>query len=379
LWADGEFLFSSIIATLARETGGVQKRHDGANHSTPGVEGNAVGVLRMLLALTVLNWHYRFSKFNFLFSFSAVFVFMIISGFYISMVLDQRYGRDFQGILLFYSNRILRLFPAYWVVLTICFMLLPNHPFNLRDFLLVPGPLLYQFGLGENDLYLGQMFTVALELMFYVVAPFIVLQRLSWPLLAFAGAALYSAGVWITGADTDAWEYQFFLGVLLYFFAGVLAYRLYLLAAKWSSSHVVGFLALPVIIGVGWLTPSGHRAIWTNNFGVFAYYAMVAVLIPFLFIASKACRFDRIVGDLSYPLYIVHIPAISIVWATPWLGGKDHGGLSVLSLSLIFSVALYALVDRPVDRWRHWATKRSLMRSRPAVVNERSIDLAIQQ
>ena len=41
----------------------------------------------------------------------------------------------------------------------------------------------------------------------------------------------------------------------------------------------------------------------------------------------------------------------------------------MLGLSLAFSVLLYALVDRPVDKWRHWATKRlrlSILKRRPA-------------
>ena len=74
-----------------------------------------MGVLRLLLALTVLNWHYPFVvPVNFIFSYSAVFIFMMISGFYISMVLDQRYGKGLRGTLEFYGNRLLRLLPAYW-------------------------------------------------------------------------------------------------------------------------------------------------------------------------------------------------------------------------------------------------------------------------
>lgn len=320
----------------------------------------------MLLALTVLNYHYQFCPFNFLNSFSAVVTFMMISGFYISMVINERYGTDLQGTLAFYGNRLLRLFPAYWAVLVGCRLFWPNQPVALSDIFLIPQPFLGQFRLTENGLYLGQMYTVALELMFYAIAPFIVLRRLRWLILAFAATAIYTAGAWLAiwkaglplqGDVASSWEYQFFPGTLLYFFAGALVYRFYLLVAKWRWSRLVGPLALPLLVAVGWLTPSAHRDVWTNNFSVFAFYALVGGLIPFLFIASKAWRWDRLIGDLSYPLYIVHFPIIDLVDGTSWLAGKESG-LVVLGLSLAFSIALYALVDRPVDRWRHWATKR---------------------
>jgi peptidoglycan/LPS O-acetylase OafA/YrhL len=320
----------------------------------------------MLLALTVLNWHYRVTPFNFIFSFSAVFIFMMISGFYMAMVIDQKYGTTPLGIITFYGARLVRLLPAYWVVLGLCYLfaLNPGAPARsiweiLNDVFIVPRAfwetITGTVG-GGGGLYLGQMYTVALEMMFYAIAPFIVLRK--WPVIVlFALSAAYTRVAWWYELPRDPWQYQFFPATLPYFLGGVLAYRLYLIVAKWRVAPFLGYAALPLGYVAAMISPSRDQ-IWTDNGAVFAFYAFAALAVPFLFIASKNCRWDRLVGDLSYPFYIVHVPAIWLVWATPWLGGKEHGGLAVLGLSIVFSVALYALVDRPVDKWRHWATKR---------------------
>jgi peptidoglycan/LPS O-acetylase OafA/YrhL len=320
----------------------------------------------MLLALTVLNWHYRVTPFNFIYSYSAVFIFMIISGFYMALVIDSNYGTTPKGILTFYGSRFLRLMPPYWVVLGLCYLFALNPNVEspavldiLNDVFIVPRAFWNTITGTVGDtagLYLGQMYTVALEMMFYAIAPFIVLRK--WPVVVlFVLSVVYTCVAWWFELPREAWQYLFFPATLPFFLGGVLAYRLYLIVAKWKLAPFLGYAALPVGYVAAMLSPSRH-VIWTDNAAVFAFYVFAALAIPFLFIASKNCRWDRLVGDLSYPLYIVHVPAIWLVWANPWLGGKEHGGHVVLGLSLAFSAALYILVDRPVDKWRHWATRR---------------------
>ena len=46
----------------------------------------------------------------------AVELFFIISGFYMSLILNEKYNTP-DKILIFYKNRFLKLFPIYWTVL----------------------------------------------------------------------------------------------------------------------------------------------------------------------------------------------------------------------------------------------------------------------
>ncbi len=332
-----------------------------------------MGVLRLLLALTVLNWHYAVTPYyyNFIFSRAAVFVFMMISGFYIAMVLSEKYGGSFSGVLTFYGNRVLRLMPPYWVVLLACILFEPTRWFEgpslwfqINDVLLFPQGLWANLTLTQADsghLHLGQMYTVALEIMFYAVAPFILFRSTRLLVGLFLTTAALNGGLWVSGVDPVAWQYEFFPAVLMYFLVGALTYRFYLLVKNWPPATLIGYAALPLLVLFGVLSRSARAVMWTNHISIYVFYLQCAASIPFIFVASRRWTADRIIGDLSYPLYIVHIPAIWIVEATPWLGGKENGGPAVLGLSLGFAGLLYLLVDRPVEHWRSQIGDRRFM------------------
>ena len=181
-----------------------------------------MGVLRLLLALTVLNWHYPVTPYyyNFIFSRAAVFVFMMISGFYIAMVLNEKYGASTSGILTFYGNRVLRLMPPYWVALVGCILFEPTAWFDrlslwfqVNDVLLFPQGLWANLTLtpaASGGLHLAQMFTVALEIMFYALAPFILFRGTRVLAGLFGATAALNGALWILGVDPVAWQYEFF-------------------------------------------------------------------------------------------------------------------------------------------------------------------------
>src|SRR5437899_9041000 len=80
-----------------------------------------MGVIRLLLALSVLIFHAgKFFNYNIVNNTIAVFSFFIISGFYMALVLDKKYSKQ-QSKLLFWSNRLLRIFPLYWLSLLVVF------------------------------------------------------------------------------------------------------------------------------------------------------------------------------------------------------------------------------------------------------------------
>ncbi len=193
-----------------------------------------MGTLRLLLALTVLNWHYPIVPFNFIFSYSAVLIFFIISGFYMSMVITEKYGTSRSGMLSFYENRALRLLPVYYIVLFACqlagqFDLFGQEQFDIfgqgvglaiNQLLIFPQTLWANIILhpyGGGDLLLGQMYTVALEIMFYAIAPLIVPRSLSDIWALFLLGAVLNVGFWYFQAETGAWQYNFFPSILMYF------------------------------------------------------------------------------------------------------------------------------------------------------------------
>ena len=71
-----------------------------------------MGVLRCLLALSVLLVHDVDGWFKLIDGAAAVQCFFLISGFYMALVLNERYA----DLGSFYFNRALRLLPTYWAV-----------------------------------------------------------------------------------------------------------------------------------------------------------------------------------------------------------------------------------------------------------------------
>jgi len=72
------------------------------------------GILRTILAIYVVLLHI----FNIptLGNFAVTF-FFVLSGFLMTYIMQKTYHYDFNGVKLFWINRFLRLYPAYWIVL----------------------------------------------------------------------------------------------------------------------------------------------------------------------------------------------------------------------------------------------------------------------
>ena len=242
-----------------------------------------MGIIRMLLAFAILSHHAVVMDGELLPGTVSVRLFFILSGFYMALILDGGYrGR----LSLFYSNRLLRLFPAYLLVAACSFLALllaDAHPFLSREDLFEglqasPGLfawlLLTNLGIvGQDALFLldftdnyspvfspcpdcpilgfwvslvPQAWSIAMELWFYLLAPFLIRLRSS----LLVSLALTSLGLhaWITLAFPEGpnMAHHLFPAQLHLFLAGLLAYRLSPFADRLSSAWGVAALALQV-------------------------------------------------------------------------------------------------------------------------------------
>ena len=183
-----------------------------------------MGIIRLLLALAVVANHFgAIWGSNLVGGQVAVQSFYIISGFYMSLILNEKYIGENRSYKLFISNRFLRLYPIYWIVLllTIIFCItthfLTTSHFapvlssyesvhkNFFSFFFLTVTNILIFGqdivmfLGINAdtgylfyssnfmntspalysfLFVPQAWTLGLELMFYLVAPMLLLKGL---------------------------------------------------------------------------------------------------------------------------------------------------------------------------------------------------------
>jgi len=122
-----------------------------------------VGLLRVLLAVSVFMVHapqtgstyWLFKGFG---GSNAVEIFFIISGFYIALILDKSYSTKMG----FYKNRILRLYPIYYIICGLVLVravILPNFSESLFSF---PAKAL-AFGTIANSTFFGSDWLLFLQ------------------------------------------------------------------------------------------------------------------------------------------------------------------------------------------------------------------------
>ncbi|MGO9112462.1 MAG: acyltransferase family protein [Thermoguttaceae bacterium] len=354
-----------------------------------------MGLLRLLLAVSVVLVHTR-GCFGFrpLGAAEAVQAFYMISGFYMAMILTEKY-RGPGSYRLFLSNRFLRIYPIYWItvvlsifawatcylltgqagplaarvsvglpgcaVLGVCNALIFGQDAVLFTALDAHGGLVWTSNCWSSSppvsefLLVPQAWSLGVELLFYLCAPFLV-RRSPRILIGVILTSLALRGYvyFHLGWTHDPWTYRFFPLEIAFFLAGSLGYQLYrrirtrCVPPRWLLPGLALFFLICLLYQFVPAWDAGGVVIkqWI-------FYVLAWVAIPWLFTASKDSRIDRYLGELSYPLYLVHFLA---VWFLPPLllriGIAQAVPLWVLAASLGLSVGLIHFVSAPLERIR---------------------------
>ena len=355
------------------------------------IKGHHMGLLRVILAIGVVLGHTGgdISRFLFVPGDVAVQGFYMISGFYIALVLNEKYNQA-GDTLVFYKNRFLRIFTTYWLFLAIAFLaelfsFLTRHSGDLARWIshapeLGVGGLVYLllsniFLFGQDAaLFLGldagglhwtsdfnassppvfsfflihPAWSLALELLFYVLAPFI-LRRSTPFVIGLAACSLgLRAHAYTLGYSQNPWSYRFFPFELSMFLAGALSYRLYD-RLRGVDAAILGPALSLCLLGATLLYP-----LYSDDADTFfsaakiGLYVCFFVSLPFLFKWTKDNRRDRWIGELSYPIYLGHmLIAHAIHFPAPNLRA-----LVVIAVTILLAIGVVRYVEIPLERYR---------------------------
>ena len=331
--------------------------------STSTLRNNNFDLLRLLLAFTVFLGHcyaltgsYDLRFINYLLnSERAIQGFFVISGFLIFMSYEKS-----RSLVEYYNKRVRRLYPAYAfaiVFFLITFSLISAESFlnyftsiNLYKYLLnnmlflnflqpsLPGVFQNHINSAVN----GALWTLKIEVMFYISVPFLVLLlRRFNKLIVFSSVYILSSlylyfvrNIYVS--DILARQLP---GQLFYFCAGGMCYYYSGYFLKYSSQ-----LILMAIVG------------YIANYFVNMFY-LLPIIIPIIviyFAISFYClgNFGKY-GDVSYGVYIYHFPIIQLLI---WFGLFNYNpfvGVIVATIILIL-LSLFS--------W-HFIEKKYLLRS----------------
>ena len=348
-----------------------------------------MGLLRVLLALAVLFEHTGgFSGYWMIGGPLAVQAFFIISGFYMGLVLNERYDRPALNRA-FYANRAIRIYSLYFVFLAFYLAVFaavhwrtgssPLDPY-FSDLVSLPekvglgllnltvtgqdlplwlriedGHLAWSaghFGTGPMDVFhfmaIPVAWSLSLELCFYALAPFI--ARRPWRQIALVFAVSMGARVVaaLCGVVADPFSYRFFPFELALFLAGVLAYKAWAAdRTRWEAPWAKALaLAVPAAtLAYPWLLGNAPD----NLFFVpqrIGYLLLVACALPAIHGWSRKSKLDRTIGELSYPLYLDQLLVLGLIAGLPGIAGSSV--LRTLATAAI-SMALAWLAVRSID------------------------------
>lgn len=341
-----------------------------------------MGAFRLLLAVMVMLGHLSFYPNSLpvmLDGSVAVEAFYIVSGFLITLVLVEKYdGRLF----LFYSNRFLRLFPVYWVVLAVYVLanvavvngwyagpVFPrgeagnpsvqsalwwwqNHPTGFVETVILAFLNLFIVGqdltrsLGEPQsnlyyhmfIYVRVAWTVGVEIAFYAMAPFVVrsVSKTSLILvLSFLGQIVIAKG------SKNPYDVQLFVYEAWLFMAGSLSYRAYAWLRTQDSllvrRYALAAAALVIAMTVGFYALHIPRLV---------YLFAVAACLPGTVLVGRLFPLDNVLGEFSYPVYLIH-PLLQLVTVP----GPVAQPIAFLIVALLSWVAV-RYVERPIERIR---------------------------
>lgn len=357
--------------------------------------------LRGVAAVMVVVFHLfeTFSEANHLkqivnHGYLAVDFFFVLSGFVIGYAYDDRWGAMSRSD--FFKRRLIRLHPMivmgmligaiafYFSASPELFPQISSTPVwkvvltMLVGFTLLPLPASLDIrGWGEMYPLNGPAWSLFYEYVANILYALFI-RRLSNTLLAalvfLAGCALIHLAVTSPNGDViGGWSLdlpQFRIGLtrLLYpFFAGLLLSRIskpgrVRNAFLWCSLLIVAVLTFPRV--------GGSENLWMNGL-----YDSLSIIILFPLIVfmgasgtikgkltGQVCRF---LGDISYPLYIIHYPLIYVF--TAWaldnkipMSAAWPQGLGVLLASVAIAYGSLKWYDIPVRKWlmKRYAAKK---------------------
>ncbi|WP_439625858.1 acyltransferase family protein [Shinella sp.] len=357
-----------------------------------------MGALRLVLAVSVVCAHSGgVFGYDMATGRGAVQGFFMLSGFLMQLVLAEKYNPR-SDILLFYSNRAIRIYPTYFLALIFSAMisaLLFRYssgffyevhaamqvltPFDWAKvvlshiFIIGQDTFVFQqldtsslnyitVGVGnaaEKLLLLPPAWSISLELTFYLLAPFLARLSTSWLLFIVATAFSLRCIGWWNGLAHDPWTNRFFPFEIALFVGGMVSYR--------CRNLILGVLGSRGQRHVFWIALVGALSVHPGVIAAtrlhvhvelvyLVFYGFVFCVLPGLFERSKNSRLDSFLGSFSFPVYLLHWPILLAYNAFAGTHQDIYQGtlrtIACLIITFSISYAVVILVELPLERLR---------------------------
>lgn len=262
----------------------------------------------------------------------AVFSFYILSGYLMTEIVMCKYGTSLTGVYKYAVNRILRIYPMYLMVfiLTIASLYIlgtdniksydPNLsiPSTMKNWVMNSTLTGMDFDVKERTV--PPSWTLFVELFFYAFIPFAVKMGKKFISLWLLASVVYHLSILlISDKSLLGWDERY--GTIM---AGSLGFavgcyfRTYLL--EWSASKQaficsVTAITICYVFTFIWFL-NGPSKTQLNIMSTLFFYINIlcsAIIVCKLF-TLKQSNTSRLLGDFSYPFYLLHLPIGYVVF-----------------------------------------------------------------
>lgn len=211
--------------------------------------------------------------------------------------------------------------------------------------------------------------TLGVELAFYLIAPLIVRSKrrtmlfagfgLIWQLgLTWLPTPLQGGAVFVVMPDVVRLSYFALPSSWMFFGFGGLAYHFfYRSIRRGEKPGTLDYAYMLVLFGAACTIQ--HTPLNT------AIAVVFVGALPVLFEVTRRNRVDALLGELSYPVYILHYPVALLVWCwreliPQWGGTLLSPATASAFITIILAYFMVITMERPLDRWRQLLYRRDI-------------------
>ena len=328
------------------------------------------GTYRALLALMVIFLHLGGVP---VLGGYAVFGFYILSGYLMTFIMQKNYGYSRSGQIKYALNRILRIYPIYWLACGFSLVLIAwfgqsvtaaFHPDIAKpeDVESVLRNLFLYFPGRESPRLTPPSWALTVEIFYYIGIGLGLSRSRKLTLVWFAASVIYTLYANIAGLGWDS-RYFSIIAASLPFSTGAVIFHYRTELKQYSEPFSTGLYAPLlgcVLIGLNWWV--GFYLDTLKEVSFYLNYLLCAFMIVVLFDRRElpfiSRNMDRIMGDFSYPVYLIHYQVGLVVLVFMNSFGFDFKrpevALALISLPAIFLVSwlMTVAVERPIEMIR---------------------------
>lgn len=270
-------------------------------------------------------------------------------------ILVEKHYAEMSNVHKFYIDRIIRIFPQVilYVVLTLALVKLggvnnkqleavylsQTSAIGVLQHILVLPLGYYMFLNISSGFLVPQAWTLGLECTFYLIFPFIRKKKE----IFICGSLFIFLLAYMGIINTDWFGYRLLPGTLFVFLVGAV------IAEKGKYSKIVAgiIVLISIILWMNIFTHSEYNLPYNKE-----VLLGIIIGIPMLFLTKniKQSKIDKLLGNLSYGIYLNHFFIMYLMPETPKFLIQR---VVYIGLSIVLAYLSYKFFEAPIMQWRY--------------------------